>query len=101
MKWATFLIFTWLPQYRKTDLRGCSDFQQSVSISCKRRFQLRPTLNDVIKTTIFLSDFANYKGMNVVYNEFFEAAPPARSTVRCDLVLPTLLIEVEAIAVVD
>ena len=57
------------------------------------------SLDDVIKTTIFLSDFANYKGMNTVYNEFFGDHPAARSTVRCDLVLPTLLVEIEAIAV--
>ena len=59
------------------------------------------SMNDVIKTTIFLSDFANYKGMNEVYNEFFGPAPAARSTIRGDLVLPSLLIEVEAIAVID
>ena len=58
------------------------------------------SLADVIKTTIFLSDFANYQGMNAVYNEIFSDHPPARSTVRCDLVLPTLLVEIEAIAVV-
>jgi len=59
------------------------------------------SLNDVIKTTIFLSDFSNYKGMNEVYDEFFLSAPPARATVRADLVLPTLLVEIEAMAVVD
>ena len=59
------------------------------------------SLSDVIKTTIFLSDFANYKGMNGVYNEYFGDHPAARSTVRTDLVLPSLLVEIEAIAVVD
>ena len=58
-------------------------------------------MSDVIKTTIFLSDFGNYKGMNVVYNEYFGDHPAARSTVRADLVLPTLLVEIEAIAVLD
>ena len=59
------------------------------------------SLADVIKTTIFLSDFADYKGMNEVYGEYFGEHPPARSTVRADLVLPSLLVEIEAIAVVD
>ena len=59
------------------------------------------SMKDVIKTTIFMSDFANYKGMNSVYNEVFRDAPPARATVRADLVLPSLLVEIEAIAVVD
>lgn len=58
------------------------------------------SLNDVIKTTIYLSDFANYKGMNEIYNEVFSPAPPARATVRADLVLPTLLVEIDALAVV-
>lgn len=59
------------------------------------------SLADVLKTTIFLSNFDNYQGMNAVYNEFFKDHPPARSTIRCDLVLPTLLVEIEAIAVVE
>ena len=59
------------------------------------------TIQDVIKTTIFVSDFANYKGMNEVYNEYFQDHPPARATVRADIVLPTLLVEIDAIAVVS
>ena len=57
-------------------------------------------MNDVIKTMIFISDLANYKGMNEVYDEYFAENPPARSTVRADLALPDLLVEIEAIAVV-
>ena len=59
------------------------------------------SLRDVVKTTIFISDLANYKGMNAVYNEYFGQNPPARSTVRVDLVLPTLLVEIEAMAVLE
>jgi 2-iminobutanoate/2-iminopropanoate deaminase len=59
------------------------------------------SLKDVLKTTIYLSDFANYKGMNVVYNEYFGDGPVARATVRADLVLPSLLVEIDAIAVLD
>jgi 2-iminobutanoate/2-iminopropanoate deaminase len=59
------------------------------------------SLKDVVKTTIFITDLANYQGMNAVYNEYFAQNPPARSTVRVDLVLPTLLIEIEAIAILD
>ena len=58
------------------------------------------SIEDVIKTTIFLSDFANYKGMNEVYNEYFRDNPPARATVGAKIVLPTLLVEIDAIAVV-
>ena len=59
------------------------------------------SMSDVIQTTIYLSDFAEYKGMNSVYNEYFGDHPPARATVRADLVLPSLLVEIDAIAVVD
>ena len=59
------------------------------------------SLKDVVKTTIFLSDMKHYKGMNVVYNEYFAPHPPARATVRADMVLPTLLVEIEAMAVLD
>lgn len=59
------------------------------------------TLQDVIKVTVYLSDFAHYKGMDAAYREFFGAAPPARATVRADLVYPTLLVEMEAWAVMD
>ena len=48
----------------------------------------------------FLSDLANYKGMNEVFNQYFAENPPARATVRADIVLPTLLVEIDAIAVV-
>ncbi len=57
-------------------------------------------LTDVVKTMIFIVDLADYKGMNQVYDEYFAEAPPARSTVRADLALPGLLVEIEAIAVV-
>ncbi len=59
------------------------------------------SMQDVIKTTVFISDMSDYKGMNVVYNEFFSDAPPARSTLRAELVLPSLLVEIEALAVTD
>ena len=58
------------------------------------------SMQDVIKTTVFISDMSNYKGMNRVYNECFGAAPPARSTLKAELVLPALLVEIEALAVV-
>ena len=59
------------------------------------------TLDDVVKTTVFITDFANFKAMNEVYGEFFGDSLPARSTVGVQLALPTLLVEIEAMAVVD
>src|SRR3989304_1451000 len=59
------------------------------------------SFSDVIKTTVFITDFANYKGMNEVYSEYFGQHPPARATRRAALVLPAWLIEIEALAVLD
>ena len=58
------------------------------------------TLDDVIKTTLYLADMGDYRAMNEVYNEFFESSRPVRATVQAALVLPSLLFEMDAIAVV-
>ncbi len=57
------------------------------------------SLNDVVKVTVFITDVANFTGMNAVYTEFFGDTKPARSTVGVELVLPGALVEVEATAV--
>ena len=59
------------------------------------------TLDDVVKTTIYLSNLENFKEMNEVYNKYFEKNPPARTTIGAQLVLPSLLFEIDAIAIVD
>ena len=39
-------------------------------------------LSQVIKTTIFLTDLADFQEVNTAYGAFFPEAPPARSTVQ-------------------
>ncbi len=57
------------------------------------------SMDNVVKTTVFLSDINNFAAMNDVYATFFGSNPPARSTVQ--VVLPLgALIEIEAIATV-
>lgn len=58
-------------------------------------------LADVTKTTVYLTDFSNYGGMNEVYRQYFADAPPARATVKVELVDPRFLVEIDAIAVVS
>jgi reactive intermediate/imine deaminase len=58
------------------------------------------SLFDIVKTTIYLPDFANYQGMNDVYREYFSDQPPARATVGARLVRDDWLVEIEAIAVI-
>ena len=59
------------------------------------------TLRDVVKVTIFLSDVSHFPAMNAAYAEYFSQHPPARATVRADLMRSLLLVEIEALAVLD
>jgi 2-iminobutanoate/2-iminopropanoate deaminase len=53
---------------------------------------------DVVKTTIFLADMADFPVVNEVYARYFDDAPPARSTVQVAGLPAGFLVEVEAIA---
>jgi 2-iminobutanoate/2-iminopropanoate deaminase len=57
------------------------------------------SLENVVKTTVFLSDLNDFKQMNEVYAKFFPKDPPARSTVQAALVMG-LKVEIEAIAII-
>lgn len=54
---------------------------------------------DVVKTTVFIMDMADFKAMNGVYAEFFPESPPARSTVQVAGLPLGARIEIEAVAV--
>jgi 2-iminobutanoate/2-iminopropanoate deaminase len=56
------------------------------------------TLKDVVKTTVFLADLADFQEMNRAYAEFFPGHPPARSTVQVAGLPRGVSIEIEAIA---
>ena len=53
---------------------------------------------DVVKTTIFLADMADFAAVNAVYGRFMPDPPPARSTVQVAALPKGGLVEVEAIA---
>ena len=55
------------------------------------------TLADVVKNTIWLEDTRDFAGFNKVYAESFAEDPPARATVRSDLMLDAK-IEIETLA---
>jgi 2-iminobutanoate/2-iminopropanoate deaminase len=54
-----------------------------------------------VKTTIFLTDMADFSTVNRLYAELFEGEPPARSTVQVAALPLGALIEIEAIALLD
>jgi 2-iminobutanoate/2-iminopropanoate deaminase len=55
-------------------------------------------LKDVVKTTIFLADLADFETVNRIYGEHFEAPYPARSTVQVAGLPRKARVEIEAIA---
>lgn len=55
-------------------------------------------LSHVVKTTVFLSDIANFAPMNEVYAEFFAAPFPARSAVAVRDLPKNALVEIEVVA---
>ena len=60
--------------------------------------QAGATLSDVAKTTVWLTDMADFAAFNAAYAEAFGSHAPARSTVTSALAIPGALVEMEAIA---
>jgi 2-iminobutanoate/2-iminopropanoate deaminase len=56
------------------------------------------SLDQVVKTTVFMQDLDDFGLMNSVYAEFFASDPPARSTVEVSALPKGALVEIEAIA---
>ncbi len=54
----------------------------------------------VIKTTVFMTDMANYGPINEIYGQYFSEEPPARSAVAVRALPAGALVEIEAVAVV-
>ena len=57
------------------------------------------SLDQLVKTTVFLTDWADFEGMNEVYASRIGSIPPARATAGITLP-PGLLVEIDAVAVV-
>jgi len=57
-------------------------------------------LDDIVKTTVFLRDLADFDDMNSVYRTFFPINPPARSCIKASVAIDVKL-EIEAIAMKD
>ena len=56
------------------------------------------TYRDVVKTTVYLRDFADFEAMNEVYRERFPSEPPTRATVGVTALASDFRIEIELIA---
>jgi len=58
------------------------------------------SLNDVLKTTIFLADMDSFAAVNAVYEKAFGEHKPARSTVAVKTLPKNALVEIDAVALV-
>lgn len=56
------------------------------------------TMDNVVKTTVFLADMNDFAAMNSVYESIFNAPYPARSAVAVKTLPKNALIEIEVIA---
>ncbi len=55
-------------------------------------------MEHVVKTTVFMTDLANFDEMNAVYASYFPIDPPARSTIQVAALPKGANVEIEAIA---
>lgn len=55
-------------------------------------------LSDIIKTTVWLTKTEYFQEFNNAYEKQFSSKPPCRSTVCSALMIPSALVEIEAIA---
>lgn len=55
-------------------------------------------LDRLVKTTVFLTDLAEFDGMNEVYRQYVGDSPPARSTIQVAALPGGGLVEIEAVA---
>jgi len=59
------------------------------------------TFESIVKTTIFLTDLADFQTVNETYGSYFKQQPPARSTVQVSALPKGAKVEIEVIALAD
>ena len=61
----------------------------------------RSSLKQVVKTTVYLKDMAEFARMNEIYARYFPDNPPARATVEAARLPRDVRVEIDCIAVVE
>lgn len=54
--------------------------------------------DDVVKCTVYLTDFEEFAAMNAIYREYFQTEPPVRATVQVGRLAVGARIEIEVLA---
>lgn len=57
------------------------------------------SLNNVLKTTVYLKDLKNFATVNEIYAKYFKSPYPARSCIEVSRLPKDVLLEIEAVAV--
>jgi 2-iminobutanoate/2-iminopropanoate deaminase len=86
----------------QTELRGGTIQEQTQQIFENLRAILEAagsSLDRLVKTTVFLQNLDDFRGMNEVYAQKVGDRPPARSTVEVARLPSGALVEIEAVAV--
>jgi 2-iminobutanoate/2-iminopropanoate deaminase len=102
---ANGFVFTsgqtaWIPETGKAIEGGVAEQTRQVLVNIGEILKAAGTsLENVVKTTVYLHNINDFQEMNKVYAEFFPSNPPARTTVG-NLDLPMgFIVEIEAVAV--
>jgi len=56
------------------------------------------SLDDIVRTTIFLTDLGDFQAVNQVYGTYFEGLNPARACVQVSALPKGVAVEIDAIA---
>jgi 2-iminobutanoate/2-iminopropanoate deaminase len=91
-----------IPVNAEGDVVGATAAEQAHQAMDNLRALVRSTglsMSDVVKTTIFLTDIADFAAVNEVYAEYFEPPYPARSTVQVAALPKGVKVEIEALAI--
>jgi len=59
------------------------------------------SMENVVRTTVFLKSMNDFAGMNGVYSEFFRTSAPARATVEVSRLPKDADVEIDCIAILD
>lgn len=59
------------------------------------------SLSGVVKTTVFIKDMGHFPIINEIYSKFFSEPFPARSCVEVARLPKDVLLEIEAVAVIE
>jgi 2-iminobutanoate/2-iminopropanoate deaminase len=59
------------------------------------------SVENIVKTTVFLKDMNDFAEMNAAYAEFFQSAAPARATVEVSRLPRDASVEIDCVAVLE